>query len=79
MDKDGLYYGKDGKLYGEHMIDRDWYYWADVEGEYDEYTMPYMVNGGKYSYFTKIVTQDLDKIIKYPYPEECRGNSDPGP
>lgn len=66
MDKDGLYYGKDGKLYGEHMIDRDWYYWADVEGEYDEYTMPYMVNGGKYSYFTKILTQDLDKIINIP-------------
>ncbi len=66
MDKYGLYYGKDGKLYGEHMIDRDWYYWADVEGEYDEYTMPYMINGGKYSYFTKIVTQDLDKIINIP-------------
>jgi uncharacterized protein (DUF362 family) len=66
MDKDGLYYGKDGKLYGEHMIDRDWYYWADVEGEYDEYTMPYMINGGKYSYFTKIVTRDLDKIINIP-------------
>lgn len=66
MDKDGLYYGKDGKLYGEHMIDRDWYYWADVEGEYDEYTMPYMVNGGKYSYFTKIVTRELDKIINVP-------------
>ena len=66
MDKDGLYYGKDGKLYGEHMIDRDWYYWADVEGEYDEYTMPYMVNGGKYSYFSKIITQELDKIINIP-------------
>src|SRR5512133_898908 len=66
MDKDGLYYGKDGKLYGEHMIDRDWYYWADVEGEYDEYTMPYMVNGGKYSYYTRIITQDLDKIINIP-------------
>ncbi|MBK7731719.1 MAG: DUF362 domain-containing protein [Bacteroidales bacterium] len=66
MDKEGLYYGKDGKLYGEHMIDRDWYYWADVEGEYDEYTMPYMVNGGKYSYFTKIVTQELDRIINIP-------------
>lgn len=66
MDKEGLYYGKDGKLYGEHMIDRDWYFWADVEGEYDEYTMPYMVNGGKYSYFTRIVTQDLDKIINIP-------------
>ncbi len=66
MDKDGLYYGKDGKLYSEHMIDLGWYYWADVEGEYDAYTMPYMVNGGKYSYFTKIVTQDLDKIINIP-------------
>ena len=66
MDKDGLYYGKDGKLYGEHMIDRDWYYWADVEGEYDEYTMPYMVNGGKYSYFTRILTQELDKVINIP-------------
>ena len=66
MDKEGLYYGKDGKLYGEHMIDRDWYFWADVDGEYDEYTMPYMVNGGKYSYFTKIVTRELDKIINIP-------------
>jgi uncharacterized protein (DUF362 family) len=66
MDKDGLYYGSDGKLYGEHMIDREWYYWADVDGEYDEYTMPYMVNGGKHSYFTRIVTQDLDKIINIP-------------
>jgi uncharacterized protein (DUF362 family) len=66
MDKDGLYYGRDGKLYGEHMIDRDWYFRADVEGEYDEYTIPYMVNGGKYSYFTKIVTRELDKIINIP-------------
>jgi uncharacterized protein (DUF362 family) len=66
MDKEGLYYGKDGKLYGEHMIDRDWFYWADVEGEYDEYTMPYMVNGGKYSYFTKILTRELDKVINIP-------------
>jgi uncharacterized protein (DUF362 family) len=66
MDKDGLYYGSDGKLYGEHMIDREWFYWADVEGEYDEYTIPYMVNGGKYSYFTRIITKDLDKIINIP-------------
>jgi len=66
MDKDGLYYGSDGKLYGEHMIDKEWYYWADVEGEYDEYTIPYMVNGGKHSYFSRIITQDLDKIINIP-------------
>ncbi|HDZ40159.1 MAG TPA: DUF362 domain-containing protein [Bacteroidetes bacterium] len=66
QDKEGSYYGSDGKLYGEKMIDKDWYYWADVEGEYDEYTMPFMVNGGKYSYFTRIVTQELNKIINVP-------------
>lgn len=66
MDKNGLYYGSDGKLYGEHMIDKEWFYWADVEGEYDEYTIPYMVNGGKHSYFTRIITRDLDKIINIP-------------
>lgn len=66
MDSKGLYYDSDGVLYGEKMIDKDWYYWADVEGEYDAYTMPYMVNGGKNSYFTRIVTKDLDKIINIP-------------
>jgi uncharacterized protein (DUF362 family) len=65
-DASGSFTGKDGKLYGEAMIDRDWYYWADVEGEYDSETLPYMVNGGKYSYFTKICTKDLDKIINIP-------------
>lgn len=65
-DADGSYYNKQGKLYSEEMIDPDWYYFADVEGEYDDYTMPYMVNGGKHSYFTKICTQELDKIINIP-------------
>ncbi len=64
--KDGEWYGADGKLLGESRIDRDWFYWADVEGEYDEYTMPYMVNGGKHSYFSKILTQELDKVINIP-------------
>lgn len=66
QDKDGSYYGQDGILYGEKMIDKDWYYWAEVEGEYDEYTIPFMVNGGEYSYFSKIVTQEVDKIINLP-------------
>jgi hypothetical protein len=65
-DADGSYYNKEGKLYSEEMIDPHWYYFADVEGEYDDYTLPYMVNGGKYSYFTKICTQELDKIINIP-------------
>ncbi|WP_439183124.1 DUF362 domain-containing protein [Carboxylicivirga taeanensis] len=66
QDAEGGFYDKDGQLYGEKMIDKEWYYYADVEGEYDEYTIPYMVNGGKYSYFTKICTQQLDKIINVP-------------
>ena len=65
-DSDGSFYGSDGKLYSESRIDKDWYYWADVEMEYDAYTMPYMVNGGKNSYFTKILTQELDKVINIP-------------
>ena len=66
QDEAGGYHDRDGKLYGERNIDREWFYWADVEGEYDAETMPFMVNGGKYSYFTKIVTQEVDKIINIP-------------
>jgi uncharacterized protein (DUF362 family) len=66
QDADGGYYDKDGLLYGEKMIDKEWYYWADCEEDYDEYTIPYMVNRGKYSYFSKICTQEVDKIINVP-------------
>lgn len=66
QDKDGGFHDADGVLYGAKMIDKEWYYYAEVEGEYDEATLPYMVNGGKYSYFTKICTQQVDKIINVP-------------
>jgi Domain of unknown function (DUF362) len=66
QDADGGFYDKEGKLYGESMIDKDWFYYADIEGEYDAYTIPYMVNGGKYSYFSRICTQMVDKIINVP-------------
>ena len=65
-DANGSFFDANGKLYGESMIDKDWYYWADVEGSYDEYTMPYMVNGGKHSYFSKICTREVTKIINIP-------------
>jgi len=65
-DENGSFYDSEGKLYGERNIDKEWYYWADVEGEYDAETMPYMVNTGKYSYFSKIITQEVDKIINIP-------------
>jgi len=65
-DENDNFYDSDGKLYGERNIDKEWFYWADVEEEYDAETMPYMVNTGKYSYFSKIVTQEVDKIINIP-------------
>lgn len=74
QDETGSFLNKDGKLYSEDNIDREWYYWADVEGEYDAETLPYMTNGGKYSYFTKIVTREVDKIINIPVLKNAGGS-----
>lgn len=65
-DEKGSFVDSNGKLYGEERIDKDWYYWADVEGKYDAETLPYMINEGKNSYFSKICTQEVDKIINLP-------------
>ena len=64
--ENGTMYDENGKLYSLQMIDTTWYYWADCEEKYDEETIQWMVNEGKYSYFTKIVTQMVDKIINVP-------------
>lgn len=66
QDKDGSYFNKEGKLYSEERIDKDHFFYADTEEEYDAYTMPFMVNGGKYSYFTRICTRQITKIINMP-------------
>lgn len=73
-DKDGSFYDKDGKLYGERNIDKDWYYYAEVEETYDAETLPFMINSGKYSYFTRIVTKELDKIINIPILKNAGGS-----
>jgi hypothetical protein len=65
-DAKGSFLDADGHQYGEKMIDKDWYYWADVEDKYDAETLPYMINEGKYSYFSKICTKDVDCIINVP-------------
>ncbi len=66
VDENGSYYDGSGQLYSLSRIDREWYYWADCEMEYDNSMLPFMVNQGKYSYFSKIVTRQLDKIINLP-------------
>jgi hypothetical protein len=74
QDENGSFTDENGKLYGERNIDKEWYYWADIEGEYDGETMPYMINGGKFSYFTKIVTREVDKIINIPILKNAGGS-----
>lgn len=64
--ENGTMYDENEELYSLRMIDKEWYYRADVEGDYRPETLPYMVNTGKYSYFTKIVTEMVDKIINIP-------------
>jgi hypothetical protein len=66
MDEKGGFYNNEGKLYSEERIDKNQYFYADLEGTHDDYTIPYMVNGGKYSYFTKICTEQVTKIINIP-------------
>jgi hypothetical protein len=66
VDENGSYYDEKGELYSLSRIDREWFYWADCEMEYDDYMLPFMVNQGKYSYFSSIVTRQLDKIINLP-------------
>lgn len=66
QDESGSYISPEGQFYGEGRIDKEQFYFADVEGEYDAYTMPYMINGGKKSYFTKICTEMITKVINIP-------------
>lgn len=65
-DENGSYVNAEGKFYGEERVDKNHYFYVDLEGEYDAYTMPYMLNGGKYSYYTKICTEMVTKIINLP-------------
>ncbi len=56
----------DGTHVSAPNFDRDVFYWADVEGPKD---MPYLnqhVFNGKHSYFGKLLTQRLTKIINVP-------------
>ena len=66
QDEAGGYYAENGKLYSEERIDMSQFLYANIEGEYDAYTIPYMVNGGVNSYFTRICTEEVTKIINVP-------------
>ncbi len=57
---------KDGNHISVNNFDKDVYYWVDVEAPKD---LPYLnqhVFNNKYSYFGKLLTQKLSKIINVP-------------
>ena len=57
---------KDGTHVSVPNFDRDVYYWADVEGPKDLGYLNQHVFNGKYSYFGKLLTKTLTKIINIP-------------
>lgn len=63
----GDFFDDKGELWSRENIDRSApFYFADTEEKYDRETLPYMINEGQESYFTKIVTQRATKIINVP-------------
>ena len=61
------FYDENGELWAKDNIDRDYpSYSAGVEMKYNKDMLPYMINEGKESFFTKIVTRTCDKIINVP-------------
>jgi uncharacterized protein (DUF362 family) len=63
----GEFYDDKGELWAKDNIDREALpYVADLEMKYDKETLGYMINEGKESYFTKIVTEKVTKIVNVP-------------
>jgi len=61
------FYDEKGELWAKDNIDREAkFYFADLEMEYNKNLLAAMVNQGKESYFTKVVTQKVTKIINVP-------------
>ncbi len=63
----GEFYDDKGELWAKDNIDREALpYVAEVEMKYDKELMGYMLNEGKSSYFTRIVTETVTKIVNVP-------------
>jgi len=63
----GDFWDPKGELWSKDNIDREALpYVAEAEQKYDWETMPYMINEGKHSYFTRLVTSICTKIINVP-------------
>lgn len=63
---DSAWLDSSGRHVSEKNFDQNCYYWADVEGPKDKAYLNQHVFNGKFSYFGKLVTQKLTKIINIP-------------
>ncbi len=57
---------KDGNHLSAGQFDKEIFYWADVDAPQDQPYLNQHVFNGKYSYFGKLLTQKLTKIINVP-------------
>jgi Domain of unknown function (DUF362) len=63
----GEFYDDKGELWARDNIDREALpYVVDLEMKYGKELLGYMINEGKESYFTKIVTEKVTKIVNVP-------------
>lgn len=63
----GEFYDDKGELWAKDNIDRQAPpYVADVEQEYDKELLGFMLNAGRVSYFSKIVTTTVTRIVNLP-------------
>jgi len=62
----GRWLRPDGTHVSVDNFDRETYYWADVEAPQDNAYLNQHVFNGKFSYFGKLLTQRLTKIINVP-------------
>ncbi|MCJ7483119.1 MAG: DUF362 domain-containing protein [Thermodesulfovibrionales bacterium] len=65
-DDDSRWLDKDGRHVSEKNFDLDAYYFADIEAPQDKPYLNQHVFNGRYSYFGKLLTKKLTKIINVP-------------
>jgi hypothetical protein len=65
-DDNSKWLDQQGNHVSQANFDTEVYYWADVEGPKDNAYLNQHVYNNKYSYFGKLLTKDLTKIINIP-------------
>jgi len=65
-DDDSKWLDSSGKHRSQPNFDKEIYYWADVDGQKDNAYLNQHVFNGQYSFYGKLITEELTKIINIP-------------